>query len=70
MFLACFRLDLRKTFDNIKTCWIPEIRHHNPCAPIILVGTKKDMRDDFKNHPKQYPDKTSKDFITTYEVSF
>ena len=28
------------------------------------------MRDDFEKQPKQYPDKTRQDFITTYEVSF
>ena len=70
MFLVCFSIDTRKTFDNVKACWIPEVRHHNPRTPVILVGTKKDMRDDFEKQPKQYPDKTSKDFITTYEVSF
>ena len=70
MFLVCFSIDTRKTFDNVKACWIPEVRHHNPRTPVILVGTKKDMRDDFEKQPKQYPDKTRQDFITTYEVSF
>ena len=70
MFLVCFSIEARKTFDNVKACWIPEVRHHNPRTPVILVGTKKDMRDDFEKQPKQYPDKTTKDFITTYEVIF
>ena len=68
MFLVCFSIDTRKTFDNVKACWVPEVRHHNPRTPVILVGTKKDMRDDFEKQPKQYPDKTRQDFITTYEV--
>jgi GTPase SAR1 family protein len=70
VFLVCFSIDTRKTFDNVKACWIPEVRHHNPRTPVILVGTKKDIRDDFEKRPKQYPDKTTKDFITTYEVCF
>ena len=26
--------------------WIPEVTHFCPKAPIILVGTKADLRDD------------------------
>lgn len=26
--------------------WIPEIRHHAPTTPILLIGTKLDLRDD------------------------
>jgi GTPase SAR1 family protein len=31
---------------NVKTKWAPEVSHHCPNVPIILVGTKSDMRDD------------------------
>jgi len=67
VFLICFSIERRKSFDNVRACWVPEVRHHNPRTPVILVGTQKEMRDDFEKHPKRYPDKTTKDFITTYE---
>jgi Ras-related C3 botulinum toxin substrate 1 len=31
---------------NLNVQWFPEIDHHAPSVPIILVGTKLDLRDD------------------------
>ncbi|PPR80277.1 hypothetical protein GOBAR_AA40439 [Gossypium barbadense] len=30
--------------------WVPELRHYAPRAPIVLVGTKLDLRDDRRFH--------------------
>jgi Ras-related C3 botulinum toxin substrate 1 len=30
----------------MSTQWFPEISHHAPNIPIILVGTKLDLRED------------------------
>ena len=30
----------------MKTKWVPEIRHHCPEVPILLVGTKMDLRSN------------------------
>lgn len=63
VFLICFSLVSRPSFDNVKakvdavlaisstrltssSQWAPEIEHHAPNVPIILVGTKLDLRDD------------------------
>lgn len=34
------------SFENVTSKWYPELKHHCPEAPIILVGTKIDLRDD------------------------
>ena len=34
------------SFENVRAKWYPEISHHCPSTPIILVGTKTDLRDD------------------------
>jgi small GTP-binding protein len=46
VFILCFSVVHRTTFENIKSKWIPEIRMHCPAAKIVLVGTKVDLRDE------------------------
>lgn len=46
VFLICFSLVSPPSFENVKTKWYPEISHHAPNTPIILVGTKLDLRED------------------------
>ena len=46
VFLICFSVISPASFENVKTKWHPEIQHHAPGVPFILVGTKADLRDD------------------------
>merc|ERR1719318_1339216 len=46
VFLVAFSIISPHSFDNVKSKWWPEINHHGPGVPIILVGTKSDLRND------------------------
>ncbi|KAM9977129.1 hypothetical protein ACTFIR_010985 [Dictyostelium discoideum] len=45
VFLLCFSVVNRDSFDNVKYKWLPELKANSPGTPFILVGTKTDMRD-------------------------
>lgn len=44
--LMCFSIDSPDSLENIPEKWTPEVRHFCPNVPIILVGNKKDLRQD------------------------
>lgn len=44
VFLMCFSVVDKSSFDNIKQRWWPEITHHCPGTPYVLVGNKLDLR--------------------------
>jgi len=46
VFLVAFSLISRASFENVKAKWYPELKHHCPGVPMILVGTKLDLRAD------------------------
>jgi len=45
VFLVCYSCDFANSYANVKQKWVPEIRHHCPETPYILVATKTDLRD-------------------------
>jgi len=46
VFLVCFSVVSPSSLENVLVKWVSEIRHHCSDVPIILVGTKIDLRDD------------------------
>ena len=46
VFLICFSLVNPNSFANVGDKWYPEISHHAPGVPKILVGTKLDLREN------------------------
>jgi len=47
-FLICFSVDSQNSYENVADKWAPEVKHFRPKTPIILVGTKTDLRNDPK----------------------
>jgi len=45
VFIICFSIVSPQSYDNVRTKWYPEVNHHNPETPVLLVGTKMDKRD-------------------------
>ena len=46
VFILCFSVISPSSYENVKIKWYPELTHHCPGVPIVLVGTKTDLRTD------------------------
>jgi len=60
VFLTTFSVVNPSSFENVRAKWWPELHHHCPNTPNILVGPKIDLREDSPTFEKlsakkQYP---------------
>ncbi|KAK5617209.1 Rho GTPase [Crenichthys baileyi] len=46
VFVVCFSVVSPSSFENVKEKWVPEISHHCPGTPFLLVGTQTDQREN------------------------
>ncbi|KAJ2158351.1 GTP-binding protein Rho1 [Coemansia sp. RSA 552] len=44
--LICFSVDSPDSLENVREKWIKEVNEHAPNVPTLLVGLKRDLRDD------------------------
>ncbi|KAH8824427.1 GTP-binding protein rhoA [Flagelloscypha sp. PMI_526] len=44
--LLAFSIDSPDSLENVQYKWISELHHFIPRVPIVLVGCRKDLRDD------------------------
>ncbi|AAS50632.1 ABL139Cp [Eremothecium gossypii ATCC 10895] len=77
IFLICFSINEPVSFQNIRDKWFPEIKHNTnyenmelflECGkyPILLVGTKADLRDD--DHEEDRLREMNTDFVSQAEI--
>ncbi|XP_010913537.1 rac-like GTP-binding protein 3 [Elaeis guineensis] len=58
VFVLAFSLVSRASYENVLKKWIPELQHYAPGVPVVLVGTKLDLREDkhyLSDHPGMIP---------------
>ncbi|CAB0044639.1 unnamed protein product [Trichogramma brassicae] len=48
VFLICFSIINPSSYHRVSNKWIQEIRKHCPNTPVMLVGTKSDLRSDVR----------------------
>ncbi|KAJ3615097.1 hypothetical protein NHX12_018665 [Muraenolepis orangiensis] len=48
VFLLCYSVVRPASFRGLAQRWVPEVRRHRPDAPLVLVGTQLDLREDVK----------------------
>lgn len=46
VFLVCYSIVSPTSYENVKSKWYPEVSHHCAGVPILLIGTKEDLRND------------------------
>ena len=47
--VVCYSVDSVQSLERVSEYWIPELKKHAPKSPFVLVGTKRDLRDDARD---------------------
>jgi len=55
--LICFSVMSSTSLENVKTKWVKEVKHYRPNSPILLIGTKKDLRGNKQELEKMKEEK-------------
>ncbi|CDO93653.1 unnamed protein product [Kluyveromyces dobzhanskii CBS 2104] len=77
IFLICFSVNEPNSFENVHDKWFPEIKHNTNFEnldlyhqsgrlPILLIGTKADLRDD--DHERDRLQESNSDFVSQQQI--
>ena len=50
VFMVCFDLSNRESFNNVTDRWLPELHKYQPKTPVLIVGTKSDLRGESERY--------------------
>ena len=50
----CYPVDSIDSFERIRSFWVPELKAYAPKAPFVVVGTKRDIRDEARDRVEGY----------------
>lgn len=70
VFLLAFSVDNVHSINNIEHKWIPEIKHHAPNVPCLLVGCKSDLRGSSTHGSRCVPTKYINQKAAAWGVSY
>ena len=51
--MVCYSVADPESYNNVSNKWIPELNKHRPNTPIVLVGTKTDLREELAERSKE-----------------
>lgn len=70
VFLVCFSVDRPASFKSVEEALVPEIKHHCPNTPFLILATKVDLRADratLDKLAKKQEEPVSKDELVSKE---
>lgn len=68
VFIVCFSVVSKSSLDNVITRWKKEIDEYSKGTPVILVGTKADIREDKDLLDKMLKDGSADGVVTKEEA--
>ncbi|MFS7971815.1 putative small GTPase, P-loop containing nucleoside triphosphate hydrolase [Helianthus anomalus] len=72
VFVLAFSLVSRASYENVLKRWIPELQHFAPGVPVVLAGTKLDLREDKRylaDHPGLVPVTTAQNVKAVFDAA-
>ncbi|XP_046841454.1 ras-related protein Rac1-like [Xenia sp. Carnegie-2017] len=71
IFVVCYSVDSRQSFENVTKKWLPELRKcGQPNAAVVVVATKKDLRPRTSVMPRSVDGidgRSTRDSFVTYD---